>query len=413
MSPSASSLWSPISGGITAPEGFQAAGIHAGLKQSQRADLALLLAPSGAVCAGTFTQSLTRAACVDLCIERLHDSGFRARAVLINSGQANACTGDRGRIDSLRVTSLLSDHLGLSVDEVLICSTGVIGVPIPMDKLLVSLGPLVEELNHEGGSSAAKAIMTTDLVDKQIALKADLGGRCVRLGGMAKGSGMIHPNMGTMLAYLSCDAGIPVDVWREMIKRVVDNSFNLISVDGDTSTNDSLLAFSAGQSLDSKYWPILEDGLLLLSQYLSKAIVRDGEGANCLLEVQVEGAKSFNDAKLIARTVSSSLLVKTALHGCDPNWGRIVAAVGRSGISFRLSELSIWLGPYQLMHGGEPLKFDYDAASNYMKERFQGAYLVDDSVCIRLKVGDGFGSSFAWGCDLSDEYVRINADYTT
>ncbi|MBM5788980.1 MAG: arginine biosynthesis bifunctional protein ArgJ, partial [Cyanobacteria bacterium M_DeepCast_200m_mx_001] len=234
--------WQPIGGGVTAPEGFQAAAVTAGLKASGKPDLSLLLAPEGAVCAGTFTTSLVRAACVDLCAERLAASGGRARAVLSNSGQANACTGDRGLIDSQRATQALADRLGLAAEEVLICSTGVIGVPIPMDTLLAGLDPLVAALGPEGGAAAATAILTTDLIDKQIALEADLGGRRVRIGGMAKGSGMIHPNMATMLGYLSCDAGVPAEVWQAMVGRAVERSFNAITVDGDTSTNDTFLA---------------------------------------------------------------------------------------------------------------------------------------------------------------------------
>ncbi|KZR62046.1 bifunctional glutamate N-acetyltransferase/amino-acid acetyltransferase ArgJ [Prochlorococcus sp. MIT 1303] len=407
------SLWRPISGGLTAPFGFQAAGITAGLKESGKPDLALLLAPEGAVCTGTFTTSLVRAACVDLCAERLRACAGKARSVLINSGQANACTGDRGLLDSVRVTQALADRLELPVEQVLICSTGVIGVPIPMDILLAGLDPLVEALSDEGGAEAAGAILTTDLVEKQFALEAELGGRRVRIGGMAKGSGMIHPEMATMLGYLSCDAGVSVDAWQAMVKRVVDRSFNAITVDGDTSTNDSLLAFAAGEPLELQYLEALEAGLMAVAQQLAKAIARDGEGATCLLEVQVEGVGGDVEACCIARTICGSSLVKTAVHGCDPNWGRIVAAAGRAGVPFDPAAVALWLGPHQLMEFGEPLPFDRLAASRYMQERVDGSYLSDDTVQIRLVVGNGSGDGMAWGCDLSDQYVRINADYTT
>ena len=413
VSSALASLWRPISGGLTAPLGFQAAGITAGLKESGKPDLALLLAPEGAVCAGTFTTSLVRAACVDLCADRLKAAGGIARAVLTNSGQANACTGDRGMQDSLQATQRLAEQLGLPVEQVLICSTGVIGVPIPMDTLLAGLNPLVEALNDEGGAQAAKAILTTDLVEKQVAVEAELGGRCVRIGGMAKGSGMIHPDMATMLGFLSCDVGISVDVWQAMVKRVVDRSFNAITVDGDTSTNDSLLAFAAGEPLELEHLDALEAGLTAVAQHLAKAIARDGEGATCLLEVQVDGAHSDADARRIARTVCGSSLVKTAVHGRDPNWGRIVAAAGRAGVAFDPAAVALWLGPHQLMEFGEPLPFDRLAASRYMQERVDGAYLSDDTARIRLLVGTGPGNGIAWGCDLSDQYVRINADYTT
>ena len=213
------SSWKPVPGGVTAPQGFLASGIVAGLKPSGKPDLALLLAPQGAVCAGSFTRSCVRAACVDLCADRLQQQGGAARAVLINSGQANACTGDRGLIDSQRATQALADRLGLDAEEVLICSTGVIGVPIRMDVLLAGFDPLVEALRPEGGSAAAEAILTTDLVDKQIAIEAELNGRSVRIGGMAKGSGMIHPDMATMLGTISCDAAVPSQVWKGMVQR--------------------------------------------------------------------------------------------------------------------------------------------------------------------------------------------------
>ena len=411
--PTVTHPWHPISGGITAPHGFLAAGITAGLKASGNPDLSLLLAPEGAVCAGTFTTSLVRAACVDLCAERLVASGGHARAVLTNSGQANACTGDRGLIDSLRATQALADRLGLASEEVLICSTGVIGVPIPMDTLLAGLDPLAEALSSEGGAAAARAILTTDLVDKQIALEAELGGRTVRLGGMAKGSGMIHPNMATMLGTLSCDAGVPAEIWQAMVKRAVDRSFNAITVDGDTSTNDTYLAFAAGEPLSPEFYDALEAGLTAVSQHLAKAIARDGEGATCLLEVRVEGAADDAGARAIARTVCGSSLVKCAVHGRDPNWGRIVAAAGRAGVPFDPEAVALWLGEHQLMAAGQPLAFDRAAASQYMRQRAAGAYLQDDTVQIRLRLGDGPGGGLAWGCDLSDQYVRINADYTT
>jgi glutamate N-acetyltransferase/amino-acid N-acetyltransferase len=405
--------WQPVSGGITAPAGFRAAGITAGLKASGNPDLALVLAPPGAICAGSFTTNRVRAACVDLCAERLAESGGRARAVLINSGQANACTGERGLADSLAATAAVGEQLGLAAGEVLICSTGVIGVPIPMERLLAGVGPLMAALDPRGGAAAAAAILTTDLVDKQIALEAELGGRRVRIGGMAKGSGMIHPQMATMLAFLSCDAGLPAAVWQGMVRRAVDRSFNAITVDGDTSTNDTLLAFAAGEPLAEEHVAALEEGLTAAARHLARAVARDGEGATCLLEVRVEGAAGEAEARAIARTVCSSSLVKCAVHGRDPNWGRIVAAAGRAGVDLDPAAVALWLGPHQLMAAGQPLRFDRQAASAYLKARAAGAYLVDDTVAIRLRVGSGAGESLAWGCDLSDQYVRINADYTT
>ncbi|MGC6483404.1 MAG: bifunctional glutamate N-acetyltransferase/amino-acid acetyltransferase ArgJ [Synechococcus sp.] len=405
--------WTTIPGGITAPVGFQAAGIMAGLKASGKPDLSLLVAPDGAVCAGTFTTSVVRAACVDLCAQRLSDGGGRAKAVVTNSGQANACTGDRGLLDSLRATQAVADRLGVPADQVLICSTGLIGVPIAMDTLLEAVDPLVTALSDEGGAAAASAILTTDLVDKQIALKAELGGRQVRIGGMAKGSGMIHPDMATMLGYLTCDAGVPADVWQGMVHRAVARSFNAITVDGDTSTNDTFLAFAAGDALPSDQFNALEQGVTLVAQHLACAIARDGEGATCLMEVRVEGTSSEAEALRMARTVCGSSLVKTAVHGRDPNWGRIVAAAGRAAVGFDPGMVALWLGPHQLMDRGEPIAFDRPAASAYLQACAEGAYLQNDCVQIRLVVGDGPSQAQAWGCDLSAQYVRINADYTT
>lgn len=406
-------IWSPISGGITAPNGFQAAGLSAGLKPSRKADLSLLLAPEGSVCAGTFTTSVVRASCVDLCADRLQAASGRVRAVVTNSGQANACTGDRGLVDSMRITQAVADRLGLSADQVLICSTGVIGVPIVIDPLLAAVDPLVSGLGPDGGAAAALAILTTDLVEKQIALEAELGGRRVRIGGMAKGSGMIHPNMATMLGYLTCDVAVPCDLWQAMVQRAVDRSFNSITVDGDTSTNDTFLAFAAGDGLPTDQLEMLEEGVTMVAQHLARSIARDGEGATCLMEVQVEGTDSEKDARQIARTICGSSLVKTAVHGRDPNWGRIVAAAGRAGVAFSADAVALWIGPHQLMSAGQPLLFDRAAASAYLSERACGGYLVDDTVRIRLSLGDGAGEGIAWGCDLSDQYVRINADYTT
>jgi len=398
------SPWQMVSGGVTSPQGFQASGIAAGLKPSGKLDMALLLAPEQAVCAGTFTTSVVRAACVDLCAERLAANGGKARAVLINSGQANACTGDRGLIDSQRATQALADQLGLDAEALLICSTGVIGVPIPMPTLLAGLDPLVAALSATGGEAAATAILTTDLVSKQVALEAEMGGRRVRIGGIAKGSGMIHPDMATMLGFFSCDAGLDPSIWKAMVGQAVQRSFNAITVDGDTSTNDTVLAFAAGDPLDSVHHAALEQGLTEAMQHLAKAIARDGEGATCLIEVQVEGALDEPSAQRVARTIVGSSLVKTAVHGRDPNWGRIVAAAGRSGVPFDPEQVALWIGPHQLMQSGQPLSFDPEAASRVLRS---------ETVQIRIQLGDGPGNGLAWGCDLSDQYVRINADYTT
>ena len=282
-----------------------------------------------------------------------------------------------------------------------------------MSTLLAGVSPLVEALSSTGGERAAEAILTTDLVAKEIALEASFDGRPVRIGGMAKGSGMIHPDMATMLGFISCDAGVDVDTWRAMVARAVQRSFNAITVDGDTSTNDTVLAFAAGEPLPQEHHAALEAGLTAVMQHLARAIARDGEGATCLVEVTVTGAADEQGALQIARTVCGSSLVKTAVHGRDPNWGRIVAAAGRAGVPFSADAVDLWVESHQLMAAGQPLAFDRAAASADLKARAAGAYLQDDCVRIRLAVGDGSGEGRAWGCDLSDQYVRINADYTT
>ena len=408
--------WSPIAGGITAPRGFLASGVAVGLKPSGARDLAVVLAPPGASCAGVFTRNQVRAACVDLCAEQLQHTGGQARAVIINAGQANACTGDLARTQSQRITAALAQRLNLPPEQVQICSTGVIGQPLPMDDLLAGQAALTAGLaaTEEAGSAAAAAILTTDLVSKQYAVEARLGERVVRLGGMAKGSGMIHPDMATMLAFISCDAGVDPQWWQRTLQTVVDGSFNAVTVDGDTSTNDTVLAFAAGAPLPPEHLPRLAQGLERVCCGLAKAVARDGEGATCLLEVQVSGTATAAEARTMARTICSSSLVKTAIHGRDPNWGRIVAAAGRSGVPLDPGAMALWIGPHQLLKDGKPLAVDRAAVSRYLQGRADGAdSLQDDCVAIHLVVGTGAASGVAWGCDLSQEYIRINAHYTT
>ena len=407
--------WSPIAGGVTAPAGFQASGVAVGLKPSGARDLAMVVAPPGASCAGVFTRNQVRAACVDLCAERLQNTGGQARAVVVNAGQANACTGDLAQAQSERITAALARRLDLPPEQVQICSTGVIGQPLPMDRLLAGQAALTAELaaTEEAAAAAAEAILTTDLVSKQYALEARLGDRVVRLGGMAKGSGMIHPDMATMLAFVTCDAGVDSQWWQRTLQAAVDGSFNAVTVDGDTSTNDTVLAFAAGAPLPTEHLPRLVQGLEQLCCGLAKAVARDGEGATCLLEVQVSGTATAAEARTMARTICSSSLVKTAIHGRDPNWGRIVAAAGRSGVPLDPKALALWIGPHQLLKDGGPLSVDPATVRHYLQERAAGAYLQDDCVEIRLVVGAGPASGSAWGCDLSPEYIRINAHYTT
>lgn len=410
--------WQQISGGITAPKGYKAAGIAAGLKASGALDLALIYSDMDAIAAGAFTTSQVRAACVEYCRQRL-ESKLSARVILCNAGQANAATGRQGTEDALESAQLLAQNLGISPEGVLLASTGVIGQRIRMDALRDAMPTLVSSMSETAGEAAAHAILTTDLVPKTIALETTIGGRSVRIGGMAKGSGMIHPNMATMLAFVTCDAAVSPHLWQEMVARAADKSFNQVTVDGDTSTNDTLLALANGQSrtpaiqADSPEAEKLEAMLTDTCQHLAKAIARDGEGATCLLEVQVRGTADDASARTIARTIAGSSLVKSAIFGRDPNWGRIAAAAGRAGIAFDADYLQIRLGEFLLMDHGQPLDFDRHAASQYMEQAAQGEYLQNDTVCIQVRVGNGSGEGIAWGCDLSYDYVKINAEYTT
>ena len=410
--------WQVITGGVTAPKGYRATGIIAGLKPSGAADLALILSDVDAIAAGVFTTTQVRAACVDYCRQRLEDKPS-AKAILCNAGQANAATGDLGWQDALESAEALGKALNISPESILLASTGVIGQRIKMDALKAAIPQLVSTVSPEGGEAAAKAIVTTDLVTKSIALETMMGDRPVRIGGIAKGSGMIHPNMATMLSFVTCDAAVSPPLWQEMLTRAVNRSFNQITVDGDTSTNDTVIALANGQSRTSAITNMgadaqkLEAMLTEVCVYLAKAIARDGEGATCLIEVQVTGTPDEASANKIAKTIAGSSLVKSAIFGRDPNWGRIAAAAGRAGVKFEQEHLQVKLGDFLLMENGQPLDFDRPAASNYLKHRAAGEYLKDDTVVISVNVGNGIGSGKAWGCDLSYDYVKINAEYTT
>ncbi|MEM9946063.1 MAG: bifunctional ornithine acetyltransferase/N-acetylglutamate synthase [Cyanobacteria bacterium P01_D01_bin.36] len=444
--------WQVIAGGITAPKGFRAAGIAAGLKPSGSPDLALIVSDSEAIAAGVFTTSQVRAACVDYCQDLL-EGKTSARAILCNAGQANACTGEQGMEDAIASAASTATALGLPPESVMIASTGVIGQRIKIDALISGIPDLVKALSADGGDSAARAIVTTDLVTKSIALETQIGDRTVRIGGIAKGSGMIHPNMATMLGFVTCDAAVSPQLWQDMLRRATTKSFNQITVDGDTSTNDCLLALANGESRTPAITAAgpeadrLEAMLTEVCIHLAKSIARDGEGATCLVEVAVTGAMSDRAAEQIARTVAGSSLVKSAIFGRDPNWGRIAGAAGRAGTPFDQRELSISLGEFVLMKDGTPQDFDRSGASTYLKQQSERSSIamakillksteqandlvpvesqapfirqtieieaLSHPVLITLNVGDGPGTGKAWGCDLSYDYVKINAEYTT
>ncbi|WP_026101189.1 bifunctional glutamate N-acetyltransferase/amino-acid acetyltransferase ArgJ [Synechococcus sp. PCC 7336] len=405
--------WTEIPGGVTAPRGFRAAGAAVGLKPSGGLDLALVVSEVEAIAAGTLTRNAVKAACVTY-DRAILAAGKPVRAILCNAGQANACTGAEGDRDNAKMAQLAAQALGVEPMQVFTASTGVIGQRIDLTKLEHSIPALAarvaSDADLDGGTTAAKAILTTDLTDKTVALEAQLGDRVIRMGGMAKGSGMIHPNMATMLAFITCDAAVDPMTWQTMVSGAVDASFNQITVDCDTSTNDMVLALANGQSgglpivADAPEAEGLAGMLEAVCIHLAKAIARDGEGATKLLEVCVRGAEDVASARQIARTIASSPLVKAAAYGNDPNWGRIAMAAGRAGVPFDDRALDIFLGKFQLMQAGKPLPFDRAAASDYLK---------GDPVAIGVDLHRGEASGVAWGCDLSYDYVRINAEYTT
>ena len=410
--------WQEITGGVTAPRGYRAAGIAAGLKPSGLPDLALIVSDVEAIAAGVFTTSHVRAAPVDYCRQQLQAKAS-SRAILVNAGQANAATGEQGWRDALDSANAVAQALNIPADSILVASTGVIGQRIRMDALVSGIPKVVEALSETGSDSAAQAIVTTDLVTKSIALETSIHDRPVRVGGICKGSGMIHPNMATLLAFVTCDAAVSTSLWQEMLSRAADKSFNQITVDGDTSTNDTLIALANGQSRTAAITEMgpeaekLEAMLTAVCQYMAKSIARDGEGATCLIEVQVTSAPDDKAARQIARTIVGSSLFKSAVFGRDPNWGRIAAAAGRAGVPFEQENLRIQLGNFLLMENGQPLAFDRPAASAYLKQAAAGAYLKEDTVLVSVSVGNGPGTGKAWGCDLSYDYVKINAEYTT
>ena len=394
------------------PKGFSFSGISAGLKDSKNKDLALILAPRDTICTGLFTQSNVRASCVDLCERRIDNSSGLIRAILINSGHANACTGKRGIDDCLNATKELSQILGIKEEQILICSTGVIGVPIPITNLINNLPLLVNKLDHENYIDASEAILTTDKVSKRIALETKIEGRTIKIAAIAKGSGMIYPNMATMLAFLTCDVKVERNAWTNIVKEAAQSSFNAISVDGETSTNDSFLALNSGKPIEDKFLPIIQEGVNEACQILAKAIARDGEGANCLLEVVVDGAKDDSLAIQMAKSIVNSALVKTAIHGCDPNWGRIISAAGNSSVKFSFDTIDLVIGNFIIIKKGKLQKYDHLKVSRYMRSKMNVENLQDPlQIIINLNIGKGKGK--AWGCDFSKKYIEINSEYTT
>ena len=380
------------------PTPFLAAGVHCGIRRNkERLDLGLLLAPEGLRAAGVFTRSLLRGAHVIVNRESLEKSGGLVRAVLVNSGNANCCTGAQGLADNRRVAAALAEELGCPAEQVLFQSTGVIGALLPTANVLDSLPQLLGEARPEGAEDFVRAIMTTDSEPKQ--RWANSGGANVF--GCAKGSGMIHPNMATMLGYLLTDAALPEDA-HALLKSVVDVSFNCTTVDGDTSPNDSVLLWGSGGTGQD---PELSAPLTEVARGLARHIAADGEGASRLITIRVEGAPDREAAARVGRSIATSPLVKTAVNGRDPNWGRILAAAARADVAFDTDRARVWIGPGTVYLAGEPRPEEEAAAHRHMHE--------ESEVLIGIDLGAGTASAEIWTCDLSAAYVSINADYRT
>ncbi|MEG6523368.1 bifunctional glutamate N-acetyltransferase/amino-acid acetyltransferase ArgJ [Desulfotomaculum sp. 1211_IL3151] len=397
-----------IAGGVTAAKGFLASGVVAGLKKDHKLDLAAIYSEVPASVAGVYTTNLVQAAPLELTRQRV--AGGTAQAVIINAGNANACTGERGLPDAKEMTRSLAVALDLPEEYVMVASTGVIGVPLPLDKVIKAVPQATSILSKEGHSLARQAIMTTDLIAKEYALAIPMGEQVITIGGMAKGSGMIHPNMATMLCFVTTDAVISSEVLQTALKGAVDQSFNMITVDGDTSTNDMVLTLANGQAgnpeiqIGSKEFDLFYQGLLEVCTTLAKKIARDGEGATRLIEVKVTGAPSLADARLAARSVAGSNLFKAAVFGKDANWGRILCAVGYSGAKFEPTRTDIFLGDVPVSKDGGAIPFDEDLAAQALEQ---------DPVIVTVNLKSGDDSATAWGCDLTYDYVRINGSYRT
>jgi len=391
---------------VTAPQGFRAGTIASGIKSDARIkDLAILASDVPCVAAGTFTTSRTAAAPVQVCRERLKSG--RAQAVIVNSGNANCATGELGLLNAYRMTELAAQKLGLENEMVLCSSTGIIGRQLPMEK--IEAGVAAIELSSENGNAFSEAIMTTDTRPKRIALEFEIEGRTVRLGGATKGAGMIYPNMATMLCYLTTDAALDGQWMHEQLKQAVDDSFNMMAVDGDMSTNDTCLLFAnglAGNTPINGQHPEADrfrEALRRVTQYLAIEMARDGEGATKLMTVYVRGARDKADAVKAARAITLSPLWQCALAGGDPNWGRIVAALGASGCALDQQTYDIFIGDVQVMKQGMAANYDQQAA----RQQMAGSEV---DILIDLHLGNGVAT--AWGCDLTHGYIDENTLYT-
>ena len=400
---------SAATGGVTAPRGFRAAGLHCGIKAKPGVlDLSVLVADGAVPTAGIFTTNLAQAAPVIVSKRHLEVTRGLARAVVVNSGCANACTGASGLANARQMAGEVADSLGCSQELVLVASTGVIGVALPMDRVASGIRQAVTQLDRGGASTMARAIMTTDPFPKEYAVSVRTSKGTFTIGGTAKGSGMIEPNMATMLGFLTTDAKVSPDPLQRALRESADDTFNAITVDGECSTNDCVFAMASGSSgveIDDELYPALVAGLYEVSKELAVGIVRGGEGATKLITIAVRDARTVSDARRVAKTIANSPLVKTAVHGADPNWGRIVAAAGRSGVSFDIDRMVVHVGGVLLFEHGLP----HDEAAPRAAE-----HLKQTEVSIEVDLGTGGAAqATVWTCDLTAEYVKINGEYRT
>ncbi|MBQ0027058.1 MAG: bifunctional ornithine acetyltransferase/N-acetylglutamate synthase [Lachnospiraceae bacterium] len=402
-----------INGGITAAKGYKATSCEANIKYKDRTDMAMVFCETPAECAGVFTSNVVKAACVQWDMQ-LSKSGEPMHAVVINSGIANACTGKEG-FDACEATAkAVEKELGVPYKSVAVASTGVIGMQLPVEKLTAGVEKMSKTLDDsiEAGTDASKAIMTTDTVNKEVAVSFEINGKEVVLGGMSKGSGMIHPNMCTMLAFLGSDVSIEKELLQEALSEVVKDTFNMITVDGDTSTNDTLMVMANGLAGNDKItekgeaYETFKDALFYVCRYLARKMASDGEGATKLFEAQVVNAKSKEDARTLSRAIVGSNLSKAAIYGCDANFGRFLCAMGYSGAQFDQNNVELFFvskaGKLQVFDHGTPLDFDEEEAVKIMSE---------DEVTVYVDMHEGDENATAWGCDLTYDYVKINADY--
>jgi len=403
-------MFSPehVQAGVTYPQGFKAAGVKAGIKKSGNLDLALIYTQTPASVAGVFTQNKVAAACVSVSREAVKHG--KAHAIVANAGCANACTGEQGLSDAKKMAELAAAELGVKSHEVIVASTGVIGVNLPMDKVENGIKQAKSELSDEGSKNAGNAIITTDTYSKACATEVIIGGREVRFGAIAKGSGMIQPNMATMLAFITTDADIDQTLLQEALSEITEVSFNMISIDGDMSTNDMAIVMANGMAKNQKivqkdeYYQIFRDTLKKICVELSKRIAADGEGATKFLTIKTEGAASFEEAKAVSMSVAKSPLVKTAFFGEDPNWGRVICAVGYAGVPLDPDKVCVKFGDIPVYERGVGAKYDEDALKKIMSAH---------DITVNINLGNGDEEATVWSCDLSYEYVKINGEYHT